>query len=473
MKMSLSLDNLLFLFLIYFATCIEENLVKPGEEFHPFVSIPNYGSIQENIQTIQVLDEINPQVYAEEDDTPLSLRIKCLSLFKYSIYDIKGLGANSLDEKVDEIAHTTKVDINGTSYTILYNFCYNLEKTQRCNFGEDKGYQIAYLNGSECKPIADGIKNGNEWKFIPKTNETEEQIEIKVNQLDNNNFKYILTCNPNGEKQKHQVTRTEGEINAKGGIDITLEISSKEACKKVDFYFIFKFIQDYKIMFIILLVLFGILNCGFGKTFSRFTAFFLCIFIFVVFILILSQYVLPSGCREWIIWVMFGVGVILGITAGVFAFKYHEGCMAFLTGGIGGFFLGQFLYNLFGNRIPVNGTVMNIVFIVVSIGALIAVAFFFKKFIVIFATSFIGSYCIVRGISLVAGKFPDEMTIIDLRTRGETEQLKALLTWEVYVYLAAIAVATVLSMVLQYKTYKEDPVPESDSKDTNNMRSAE
>ena len=229
----------------------------------------------------------------------------------------------------------------------------------------------------------------------------------------------------------------------------------------------------FHITFVILLILFGIFNCGFGKRFSRFTAFFLCIIIFVVFILVFSQLVLPSGCKQWIIWIMFGVGVILGITAGVFAFKYHEGCMAFLTGGIGGFFLGQFLYNLFGNRIPVNGTVMNIVFIVAAIGALIAVAFFFKKFIVIFATSLIGSYCIVRGISLVAGKFPDEITVIDLRSRGETEQLKALLTWHVYVYLAAIGVCMIISMIIQYKTYKEDPVPESDDKDGYKLRSAE
>ena len=63
--------------------------------------------------------------------------------------------------------------------------------------------------------------------------------------------------------------------------------------------------------------------------------------------------------------------------------------MAILTGGIGAFFLGQFVFNLFGNRIHLNGIVMNIIFIVVSIGALIAVVFFFKKFIVIFATSLI------------------------------------------------------------------------------------
>ena len=76
-------------------------------------------------------------------------------------------------------------------------------------------------------------------------------------------------------------------------------------------------------------------------------------------------------------------------------------------------------------------------------------------------------------ISLVAGKFPDEITVIDLRSRGETEQLKALLTWHVYVYLAAIGVCIIISMIIQYKTYKEDPVPESDDKDGYKLRTAE
>ena len=80
--MTQSLNCLLFLTLIYIATCIEEKLIKPGEEFRPFVSIPNYGAIQENIQ---VLDELDPQSF--EGDSFLSFKIKCLSLSQYSIYD--------------------------------------------------------------------------------------------------------------------------------------------------------------------------------------------------------------------------------------------------------------------------------------------------------------------------------------------------------------------------------------------------
>ena len=160
--MTQSLNTLLFLTLVYIATCKEEKLIKPGEEFRPFVSIPNYGAIQENIQ---VLDELDPQSF--EGDSFLSFKIKCLSLSQYSIYDIKGLGANSMSGR-GEIAYTTPVTINGKTYTILYNFCYDLKTTDKC---EEEGHQIAYLGDDDkCKYIGDGIKDGNTWKFIPKTN---------------------------------------------------------------------------------------------------------------------------------------------------------------------------------------------------------------------------------------------------------------------------------------------------------------
>jgi hypothetical protein len=225
-------------------------------------------------------------------------------------------------------------------------------------------------------------------------------------------------------------------------------------------------------------MLFGLFNCILGQRLGKYTAFLLCVFIVTILVLVFSQYVLPSGCAEWIIWVMFAVGIILGCTAGYFTFKYHDKVMALLTGGISGFFIGQFLYNLFGNQIPleVNGVVINIIFVVISIGVMIAIAIFFKKFIVIFATSFIGAYCFIRGISLFAGGFPDEIKVMDLRGEDETEQLKKLLTWKVYVYLAAMVVTTALAIYAQYKLTKketDDDDDDSGGKDKNLVKSSE
>ena len=195
-------------------------------------------------------------------------------------------------------------------------------------------------------------------------------------------------------------------------------------------------------------------NCILGKRFVQFTSFLLALFAVTVLWLILSQYILPSGCATWIIWVMLAIGLILGATAGYFVFKYYEKVIAFLVGGIAGFFLGEFLFNLFGNRINWNSTVVHILFILVCIIALIVVAFFLKDAIIIFATSFIGAYTLIRGISFFAGGFPNEFTVMDLRSRGEYEQLKGLLTWKVYVYLAAIVVVTGLSIFIQIKINK-------------------
>ena len=281
------------------------------------------------------------------------------------------------------------------------------------------------------------------------------------------------------KKEFNVVEGTSITKNDQGGFDVILVIESKEACVKVDFYFIFKFIQDYKALFVILLMVFGLFNCILGKRLGKYTAFLLCVFLITILVLVFSQYVLPSGCNEWIIWVMFAVGIILGCTAGYFTFKYHKKILSFLTGGVSGFFIGQFLYNLFGNRIPldVNGIVINIVFVVISIGVMIAVAFFFNKFIIIFATSFIGACCFIRGISLFAGGFPDEIKIMDLRGKGETEQLSDLLTWKVYVYLAAMVITTVLAVIAQYKFFKDkdedDEKEDSDGKDKNLVKSSE
>ena len=413
--MSHSLRNLLFLILIFYATCIEEKFSEVGENFKPFVSIPNYASFEQNIPKINFLEESTQSDIFSKIKT-----VRCSFLDDYSLYDISRLGKNSLDENIKEIAHQYDVDIGGKTYSILYNFCYNLKNTERCPYDKK---QIYYIADGKCQPLAGDIGSGNKWEVIHKnvTNKTEDIIKITVNPEGNHTFEYELSClevpedKKKEEKGKHYVDKAEATIDD-DNLKVTFYISSVEACVKVDFYFIFKFIQDYKVIFIILLMLFGIF---------------------------------------------------------IFAFKYHEGSMAFLTGGIGGFILGEFLFNLFGNKIPINGIAANIIVVVVSIIVLIAIAFFFKKFIVIFGTSLIGSYCFIRGISLFAGHFPDEMTIIDLQTGGETEQLKELLTWQVYVYLASIAVATIISMIIQYKTYKEDGETVEGAKDANLMRTAE
>ena len=96
---------------------------------------------------------------------------------------------------------------------------------------------------------------------------------------------------------------------------------------------------------------------------------------------------------------------------GYFVLKYHDRIYAFLVGGLTGFFLGEFLFKLFGNAIKGSSTLINILF---SIIISIILAYFIREFIIILAASFISSYSFIKGISLFAGGFPSKMTFIDL-----------------------------------------------------------
>ena len=479
--MSKALQHLIFLISILYTISFEPKFMERDETFKPFVSVPSISTLQKVVNNVKVDEENEPASFSLQSSLSEPQQVKCLFLEDYNVYDISHLGANTF-KSIEERGHEYNFEnFNNSKYTIIFNFCYNLKQSGRCKHGDDK--QVFYLvNGDNCQPLSGDIKDGNTWTTIK--NETTGEVkylEIEVNKYDDaHSLKYRLICNKDMDKKEFNVVEgTSITKNDKGGFDVILVIESKEACVKVDFYFIFKFIEDYKALFVILLMVFGLFNCILGKRLGKYTAFLLCVFIITILVLVFSQYVLPSGCNEWIIWVMFAVGIILGCTAGYFTFKYHKKILSFLTGGISGFFIGQFLYNLFGNRIPldVNGIVINIVFVVISIGVMIAVAFFFNKFIIIFATSFIGAYCFIRGISLFAGGFPDEIKIMDLRGKGETEQLSDLLTWKVYVYLAAMVITTVLAVIAQYKFFKDkdedDEKEDSDGKDKNLVKSSE
>ena len=384
---------------------------------------------------------------AEKKLREISFAVKCMFVDDFNVFDISRLGINTL--KTDKRAYNhTFTEENAQ---IFYNFCYDIKEVDGCDYSNK---QILSKEGSKCIPLANSINKGNKWStWADADNSTILRIEPNQNDT-NHTVLYKLKCNPEKKEMYFNDARSYYKKEVDGKYETVLFIESKEACTKFDFYVIWKFINDYVYIFAIILIAFGIFNCILGKRLAQYTSFILTLVGVTALCLFLFQYILPSGCAQWIIWVILAVGVILGCTAGYFVFKYHDKFMAFLVGGLAGFLLGQFLYNLFGASIKGNATLINILFIVLSIIALIVVAFFIRDFIIIFATSFIGAYAFIRGISLFAGHFPSEFTIMDLRKRGEDEQFKQLFTWRVYVYLAFILVTFGLSIFIQYKINK-------------------
>jgi len=81
-----------------------------------------------------------------------------------------------------------------------------------------------------------------------------------------------------------------------------------------------------------------------------------------------------------------------------------------ILGGIAGFFAGALAYNLiFVTWWPSVWAYAGIAFGTAFIGCF--AANWFKEDVIIISTSLIGSYIFVRGISMLAGGYPDEVTM--------------------------------------------------------------
>ena len=433
----------------------------------PFISVLNPESLQTYTNSIKVFTK-DADKYADKDEKfkqEFSKSVKCMGLDEYDLYDISGLGINTLKEDKGGYNQTLNTTEGEGKINIYYNFCYDLKKIPGCE-GYDKNQILGVIenNGtSTCVPLANSINKGNKWSTWIDTqdNKTFIRIELNTENSDNKVF-YKLKCN----KDK-KMFFVEGKSYYNKDKKTVLYFETKEACVQFDFYILWKFINDYVAFFALFLIVFGLINCVFGQKFDRITAFLLTLVGTIVLVLFFSQYILPSGCAYWKIWIMLVLGAIIGCVLGYFVWKYHDKIYAFLVGGLAGFLLGEFLFNLFGNAIKGNSTLINILFIIFSIILAIILAYFIRAFIIIIATSFIGSYSLIRGISLFAGGFPNEMTVIDLKKEGEDDQLKELLTWRVYLYLAFIVITCILSIYIQIKFFKKEKNKEEKKKENN------
>lgn len=428
-----------------------ENKFLSKDEFKPFVSSNPHISLDPLIS----FGEDKNQSTAEIKLRDIKFSVKCMLVDDFNLYDISNLGVNFLKDNKRAYNQT----INGTN--IFYNFCYDLQKINGCNYDKKQMFAVKKEgNTTTCEPLANSINQGNKWNTGKNNSDGSKFLQIELNTDKKNNHKiyYILKCNDKQESLKFYQDRSYYKKEIKKDNETTYEtvlfFETKEACEKYNFYAIWQFINEYYYIFASLIIAFGLFNCILGCKLAKYTTFLLILFGVVVLSFFLFQFILPSGCAEWVIWVILVVGVIVGCAIGVLVFKYHDKFMSFLVGGLAGFLLGEFLFNLFGNLINANSTLINILFIIISIIVAILLAFWLKDIIIILATSFIGAYSLIRGISIFAGHFPSEFTIIDLKNRGEKEQLDELITWRVYVYLVFIVFTFCLSIFIQIKINK-------------------
>ena len=138
------------------------------------------------------------------------------------------------------------------------------------------------------------------------------------------------------------------------------------------------------------------------------------------------------------------IGALVGILL-AYLMRLGVGVLA----GWGGFCLGLILYNSFLYKIDNDAKVAFWSFTIgLAVVAAILSLFLFWHAIII-ATSIGGSYALMRGISMYAGGFPDEMEVYYQIKMGNLDGMSPYF----YVYMIFFALVAILFIVFQYKKF--------------------
>jgi len=150
---------------------------------------------------------------------------------------------------------------------------------------------------------------------------------------------------------------------------------------------------------------------------------------------------LYNTTATWVGWVVLACSILLGILVGWLLTKVVRVGVALLAGW-GGVVLALVIYNAFLYK--ANSTPLFWCFII-GMGLVFSiVSFFIFEHACIIATSFIGAYMFVRGISMYAGGYPNEFTLIDMIRAGIIPDLDPIF----YAYMAGILVMFVLGAIV-------------------------
>lgn len=201
----------------------------------------------------------------------------------------------------------------------------------------------------------------------------------------------------------------------------------------------------YWIFFGIGMIILGMFLAFFGNKFVNAVIF--CISTLAIFVLVgnlFFELFMKKVSKEWVQWVIIVLIFIAGMIIGYILVKMRKYGIAVLAAW-GGAMLGVFIATF---SFSAKGAVYWILIVALAIvfGAL---AFFLEKFVIQLMTSFIGSYLMIRGISLFAGGFPNE---IELHEQIESGALDwSTLDKAIYAYLSGIVMMTALAFYFQRK----------------------
>lgn len=368
----------------------------------------------------------------EQEVVNLSAETGCQFVENYSWYNFISTGAIAY-EAIDST----------TQATAYFSYCQDLSNTNATSCAGSNVYAAIY-DQHVCKLNADSLTS--------TTLEVENEsvfslVYANSDSTSNEGVSTLYVAQHCEDNWSYNGVQT-GEMTQGNDRDTYYTAqNSKMACPVFTMNALIQFIDEYKFIFgfafIGLGLFFGIL--GF-KLFQ--VALFIVVTIAVAFLILFIFYAtfLSTNTASWVGWLVLAFAVLLGMLGGFLATKVEKFAGAILAGW-GGFLIGVLL----------NETIMwlansSVLFWIVNIVcALIfaALGFFMFDHAICFATSFIGSYMVMKGIGIMAGGFPNIYVLIEMIENNAIDTIPGVF----YAYLAGVVVLTIICTIIQFKFF--------------------
>lgn len=229
---------------------------------------------------------------------------------------------------------------------------------------------------------------------------------------------------------------------------------SSNACAVFTLDGILRFLQKYWYFVGPAMILIGIFFAFFGfKLFQAALFVIASIAVSGLIMYIMYSTFLQDDSEVWLDWTLLGVSILLGLLAGWMALLLQNIAGAVLAGGAG-FFLGVLL-----NETVVYLAGLAWLYWTVNIGLAVIgflLGLFFTKHAEVIATSFIGSYMMMKGVGIMAGGFPNVGQLVKMIESGAWDGIPTTF----YAYLAGILVLFILTSYFQFRVFfkKEEKV---------------
>ena len=200
-----------------------------------------------------------------------------------------------------------------------------------------------------------------------------------------------------------------------------------------------RFFYRYKNFWGAVLIILGVIFAFFGNKVINLVIFLTGAFaVFIILSSLFVNYALKKVDKNWVLWVAIVVIALIAIGGGILLRKFRKVGVS-LFAAWGGVMLGFLVTTTFA---VANVYAFYAILIAGAIG-MFFITYKLEQVVVIMLTAFIGSYALIRGISLYAGGFPSEASLHE-------EIASHAITWKqmpkaFYGYLVGIVILTILT----------------------------